>query len=641
MKLIYYRIVLSSFILCSVFLLSCEDINNRNGIISEQEPAVEQKKSVFKKEEKRYPEHRVYLWDVSESLNENKMWDTLKNAITQAIKEIPENPNNKISIITFYSEPFHEVLNVKADADGKADLLRFINAQGNKAVSDGRGYTNIVSAFDRFKNLIIPNHKNYMFLYTDGANENPNTKKPSAEYQQLLLKKIATWDSNIAKDKQVFGFYVLVDQAADKDHQIEHVSEGLNKFHVVKNANVSIKIIGFPDEYPYNVYDRDKLDKNNPSIGITGDYSMFKDDVVLEATDSLYNLSFKPNIGEGWVEVNITPKRENIAEGVHCVNVKVTQKGNDPYSFVENPFFTIKCINKREHVAEVNLELESGYDNSGRTSYYPRFLYKQEKVRSQKAFLNVSYNTYAEQSNNSFCLSFVDGDGNPLTYNDFKIVANGDTLSSIHPYINVSGSTSIPLEFLPSTDIGDKHFAGYIVVSNVCGIDRINGNDMAKDNQIAEWNFRHDRQWNPLKILSFWIFILIIVMLFARILYSHLRKGIYAGIDYLINDSLEVLVEKRTCNRIILSSKPKRQSTFDWLFNGKTLYSMPIKGLTSEIKLNAAGRKGSIMCARFCPNKEYLFDDMNIQKQIISSDDDAIHTISDMNNNLLLEFKLY
>ena len=131
-------------------------------------------------------------------------------------------------------------------------------------------------------------------------------------------------------------------------------------------------------------------------------------------------------------------------------------------------------------------------------------------------------------------------------------------------------------------------------------------------------------------------------MALARILYSHLRKGIYAGIDYLNNGSQEVLVKKRRSNRIILSPTPKKQSTFDWLFNGKTLYNIePIQGLKSEIKLNAAGRKRRIMRARFCPNKEYLFDDMKIRKQIISSDEDVMHTISDIDNNVILTFIFY
>lgn len=151
-----------------------------------------------------------------------------------------------------------------------------------------------------------------------------------------------------------------------------------------------------------------------------------------------------------------------------------------------------------------------------------------------------------------------------------------------------------------------------------------------------------DKQWNPLNNLLFWIGFIIFVMAITRILYSHLRKGIYAGIDYFIDGSQEVLVKKRKCNRIILSPVPKKQKIIDWLFNGKTLYNIePIKDLKSEIKLNAAGRKRRIMRARLCPTKEYLFDDMKIRKQIITSDEDVMHTISDMKNNIILTFIFY
>lgn len=162
------------------------------------------------------------------------------------------------------------------------------------------------------------------------------------------------------------------------------------------------------------------------------------------------------------------------------------------------------------------------------------------------------------------------------------------------------------------------------------------------DSYKSEVRFKHVIVWNPLLTISFWFGVIIVVMSIARILYSHLRKGIYAGIDYFYKGNQEVLVKKRKCNRIILSQKPRKQKIIDWLFNGKTLYNIePIQDLRSEVKLKAAGRKRRIMRARFCPNNDYLFDGMKLRKQIISSDEDVKHTISDNEDNTIITFKFY
>lgn len=545
-------------------------------------------------------EHRVYLWDVSESLNSNGLWNGLKAAIKHSIEKIQENPNNKISIVTFYSSPFHEMLNVNADASGKAKLLDFIEKQGDKAIPDGRNYTNIISAFDKFEELIIPGYKNYMFLYTDGGNEDPLLKKVTTASKQSLFNKISKWDTEIANNRKVFGFYVLVDQKADEDRKIEAIANNLNKFHVVPNANVSIKIIGFSENYHYNVYKNDTLDKCNQLIGITGDYSKFEGDIKLEAKDSLYNISFSPNVKEGWVKVNVTPKRDLIIdEGEYPINVTVGYEGKrDPYSFFENSSFIIRCINKREHFADVNLILD-GQKDTGKTFYYPSFCFglSDEKIISQKAVLDVRFNVFAERKNSTFDISFVDGDKNPLKYDEFKIVADGDTLSSENPYIHITGTGPIHLEFIPSKDIDDKHFAGYIVFSDACEMDRINEIGTSEEKSvILEWNFKHEKEWNPLgKIVMIvcLLGLLLLVIWFLFLQKCFFRRFRNINKLLIVPNQAPIQLHFGGVRMIVLSPHKNRQSVFDRFFKGKIVYKT-VPTLPSDICMKPTNRGKSI-----------------------------------------------
>ena len=473
-------------------------------------------------------EQRVFLWDVSESLGDgkggNNLWKPLQNNLIDAIKSIPVNPHNKIVLIPFYSNP-QTPIEAYATEEGKDSIVKAIKNKGAKPVSDvslgGKQYTNIAAAIDAFHRLAKPGYKNYMFLYTDGIQEN-STGQPC---QKILEGELAKWESNSSAKIKKFGFYYLVHSKADNPY-IHATENRHDNFWVIDKSDVSIKIIGFPDEYPYNVYAKDTLDNGNLLLGITGDYREFCNKIKLTAEDSLYNLVFTPNVKNGWVRVKVTPKRNDIDEGEHLIKVSVGKEDTvDPYSIIETPTFIIRCINKREHSSDVSLMMESQKDNIGRTSYYPNFCFglSEEKIVSQKAVLHIKYNIFAERKKCAFDISFVDEDKQPLKYNEFTIVAGGDTLSLENPSIHITGTKIIPLEFIPSAKTTDKHYAGYIVFSNTSDMDRINGTEtMSGERVISEWNFKHDKKWNPLLILLLTVLVLWIVYVVIRRLY---REG--------------------------------------------------------------------------------------------------------------------
>lgn len=527
----------------------------------------------------RLPEQRIYLWDVSESLGDkgNNLWTPLQTNLIRAIETIPTNPLNRIVLIPFYSNPqtpFEEY----ATEDGKGNIIKAIRTKGSKPVSDvsfgGHQCTNIAAAIQKYHQLAKPGYKNYMFLYTDGKQEDQNGKT----CMSILEKELSNWTSNTSSNTKKYGFYYLVHPDADNDY-IHSTEEKHNNFWVIDKADVSINIISFPEGYSYNVYAKDTLDVGNYSIGIEGDYKSFEGNIKLEANDSLFDFIFKTNIKDGYVDIKVTPKRDYIAEGTYPITVSVRYDGEkSPYSFIENTSFVIKCINKREHSAEVSLKMQGQEDNIGKTSYYPSFCFglSEAKIVSQKAVLDVSYNAYAKDKS-TFDISFVDGARNPLKYDEFKIVVDGDTLTPENPYIHITDTKSIQLEFIPSEVTTDTHFAGYVIFSNPSGVDRINSTETNSGKYvISEWSFKHDKERNP--VSKFLLRLVILVTLCAILWFSFLRRMFYPVIKLSRINIKGVninYVDSKRINRfrkIVFTSERKKQSIISQFLLGKVRY---------------------------------------------------------------------
>lgn len=576
------------FLFAIAFMCACGDNtsmpNDRESSTSEKnrESDSQDSSAVFRTrpvENTRLPEQRIYLWDVSESLGEkgNNLWSPLQTNLIRAIESIPINPLNKIVLVPFYSNP-QTPIEECATEEGKNNIIKAIRKKGSKPVSDvslgGHQCTNIAAAIQKYHQLAKPGYKNYMFLYTDGKQEDLKGKT----CMSILEKELGNWVSNTSSNTKKYGFYYLVHPDADNEY-IHSTEEKHNNFWVIDKADVSINIISFPEGYSYNVYAKDTLDVGNHSIGIEGDYKYFEGDIKLEANDSLFDFIFMPNMKDGYVDVKVTPKRDYIAEGTYPITVSVGYDGEkSPYSFIENTSFVIKCINKREHSAGVSLKMQGREDNIGKTSYYPSFCFglSDAKIVSQKAVLDVRYNVYANNKS-TFDISFVDGEKNPLRYDEFKIVADGDTLSLENPYIHITGTKAIQLEFIPSEVTTDTHFAGYVVFSNPSDIDRINDVETISDNLVlSEWNFKHDKKWNPLELVIVWLLgilltALILWILFLRPLFFPRFSSIQKTFN--IPGMAPLVINFKGARMVVIAATlPKKQTLLNRLLTGRIVY---------------------------------------------------------------------
>lgn len=551
--------------------------------------------------------HYIYVFDCTQSMDTDfHIWEKAKQWLKDDIMRKREDA--MISIVPFRDNcdglisPF-----LKKNMDWSILESRF-----DALISLPHHKTGICRAWDEAVKYIRPNCENWFILLTDGDD--------GYEGSAGVKKRMREWCQYHAG----CNAYVVTLSATARQALWTDLSN-CDDIDMIDGTGF-IPIIGTFDNSPMSMLANCP---RNFSVHFSED-GRFKAHVVCD--DSFYEVSLNNNV---------------IVNEEACIIIKEKRAGVRPTENHQICFTMVSdddCVQFRKSdlaiqvdtrdLANVDFAKPSNSEYCGENiKTYSKFLFLSGKDWGETVIdLGSCFNQQAKLKNAKmhFHISLP-----KEIENECKILLNGKEVGKTFDVCNDNSILTIRVSHKLQESI-------YSLSLDAKGENIESVNAEIGDLYRSEVRFKHIIVWNPALTITFWLGVIIIVMAIARILYSHLRKGIYAGIDYIYKGSQEVLVKKRKCNRIILSPTPKKQSTFDWLFNGKTLYNIePIQGLKSEIKLKAAGRKRRIMRARFCPNEEYLFDDMEIRKQVITSDEDIMHTISDMNKNIILTFNFY
>lgn len=549
----------------------------------------------------------IYVFDCTQSMDtEFHIWGKAKQWLKEDIMRKREDAI--ISIVPFRDScdglisPFH-----RKNMDWNLLESRF-----EALISSPHHKTGICRAWDEAVKYIKPNCENWFILLTDGDD--------GYEGSAGVKKRMREWCQYHAG----CNAYVVTLSPTARQALWTDLSN-CDDIDMIDGTGY-IPIIGTFDNSPMSMLANCP---RNFSIHFSEE-GYFKAHVV--CNDSFYEVSLNNNVivnEEACIIIKEKRKGERPTENHQLCFTVVSD--NDGVQFRKSDF--VIQVDTRD-LANVDFAKPSNGEYRGESiKTYSKFLFWSGKDWGETVIeLGSCFNQQAKLNNAimHFNLSVPKEIGN-----EYMILLDGKEVGKSFDVCNDNSTLTIRVSHKLPESI-------YSLTLEAKGENIESVNAEIGDSYSSEVRFKHIIVWNPALTITFWFGVIIVVMAITRILYSHLRRGIYAGIDYLINGSQEVLVKRRKCNRIILSPTPKKQSTFDWLFNGKTLYNVaPIQNLKSEIKLNAAGRKRRIMRVRFCPNKEYLFDDMKIRKQIITSDEDVMHTISDINNNIILTFNFY
>lgn len=501
-------------------------------------------------------ERRIYLWDVSGSLLSkektidiyngqplptyragNGLWNKLKESLVSSIDQLEDDPQNEIIVIPFYDE-ICEVIQDKSSETGKKNIIDKIKTFEYNV---RRGRTDLIKPLQAFESIVKQDcheYINYMFFYTDGAHE---TIKNIPEFDcAKVIERINNFNEYAtARGNYIYRFYYLVSPIADKLGNIKREEADWKKFWVIDDINVKIKYIGLDNTaINYNVCDNPSegiIHDSYKNIYLTKDGKHFTGDISFDVSNNEYYtvdciksnndsaITIKVKIREG-VNKEKLPKRSSIK-----VNVKLNRTEEEHrYYYLLDQYFYIHCINTPERSVSLsfkNTTEDKSNDNKrfnlGNTSYYPPFMGKSSQSSCLNFSLTANFDKFAVSDKGCLNISFADSEGKPLTYTKFKIVVNkSDTLSTQNCYCHIeSGQKQIDFTILPSENTDDYKFKGYLIVSHINNIDRVNGeaifNDMLR---ILPWEFEHDRKLNPLLRSIYWIIIFVLLLFIASLI---------------------------------------------------------------------------------------------------------------------------
>lgn len=198
-------------------------------------------------------ERRVYLWDVTLSM---KGFGGTPAIYDQVVKDLENDIMNiddeKTELLVLpFQERILDVWKFPATKVGKESLLKKIKEYNNEKVTR----TNICTPLQVVMNsYLLPDKRNVLYLFTDGDH---NMKSPSKDE---LYKLLDGW-CEFAKKNDVYAFYVMLTENAEKDRKIVNIVESQCNFEVERGVGNQFVLIR-PDEsrIAYNI----KSDEGKP-----------------------------------------------------------------------------------------------------------------------------------------------------------------------------------------------------------------------------------------------------------------------------------------------------------------------------------------------------------------------------------------
>lgn len=519
-------------------------------------------------------EHIVILWDVTGSLlpqtagtkdyngskiptysQGNGMWMPLKKAVIDCIDYAEEDPANEITIVTFH-DGIRDVFSQNASASGKEALIDFVKNYTYKS----HKHTNIVDPIKKFYTLLNGDKIKYMFLFTDGENDQPATR-------DLLLPTLSDWTKK-TMGHNAYGFYVLVHPDADKPG-IRTSIDSQDNFWVVNDAKVRIKICSFPSLIKYNLRD----EKGPKTVSIKGKFAGAAGEVRLRTDDEYYDISCTDvEINNGRLDIQVTPKSGVTPPENHTVILTPEISKADQYTFVGPKEIQLAVSN----LPQRSLNVFIADKDFGDASYYDSFLISKasNKPVESKFTINFSDQAKKEGSYAAMKIYFVDKKGeeklSPASQN-LTIFINGDELKgdSVQLTPEMSDMT-ISIFGQPITKKGSYYGRVELIPSNLDDYS-INGTP-----EVFKWKFSFDHKWNPLKVGLAW---LLAILLSACLLWMIVLKPMFYPRFGSIQKTFNVpgmaplIIRFKRARMVVVSASPqKKQSGWNRFWTGRIVY---------------------------------------------------------------------
>ena len=516
------------------------------------------------------------------------MWRPLKEAIIECIEFAEEDPGNDISIVTFHDN-IRDIFTRNVSSEGKADLKKYVETYKYQS----HKYTNIVDPINKFYSVLGDNNIKYMFLFTDGENDHPETKP-------RFIHTLDSWTDKTA-GQNAYGFYVLVHPNADKPN-IRKSIESQDNLWIVPDAKVRIKICSLPSSIKYNVRD----EKGPKDIYMRGKYSGASGELNLTSNDQYYDvICSDKSISNGKLSFEVKKKNGVIVPENHTINLSPVIANADQYTFVGPKDIQLTVSNLPER--SLNLLIEG--NNLGKATHHDSFLISKEKFKPASKKVGIVFSDQAKKENSSALMKvyFVDKKGQPVSSasQNLSLSINDNVLSG-DSFMLSSDIDSLSLSVNGTTKTNSGSYYGRIeIIPNNLDNYSINGVP-----DVYIWKVRYEQKWNPLKLgLSFLILMLVAAFLVWMLILKPMFYPKFGSIQKTFNipGMAPLIVKFKGARKVVIAaSHQKKQSGWDKFWKGKVLYKTH-PAFTSPVTMRPAkGRRiiAKVDCGtyRIAPN---------------------------------------
>lgn len=287
-------------------------------------------------------ERRIYLWDTTYSLvSPYGIWDQVKSSLIKAIDNIEINPQNTIVVVPFNKMGAPTTIwEIKATEARKKELISKIK---NFASPSKHTKTDICSAISKFHSLTKKGCVNYMFLFTDGEDENDKN-------QQALEHTLKSWNKN-SEGEQVYGFYIVYDKIKVRP-KIESIIKEQNNLWLVHSADINVNLFEIPAKLVYNI----RNDKEK-EITVTGNLNHAENsEIHLSLEDNSYyslrQTSF--SIKGGKISFQLIKKQSVVPDEV-TLNLSANLKTSIQYSYLMPENIKLIVVDKKEKTLTIRI----------------------------------------------------------------------------------------------------------------------------------------------------------------------------------------------------------------------------------------------------------------------------------------------
>lgn len=165
------------------------------------------------------PSKHIYLWDVTGSMQNNGIWEPVKELLIESLDEL-DNADTEVIIVPFQDDVFEERRIRVGDVSAMEDLKQWVRSYDIPRLTPNHG-TNICRALERAADFVNKEYIDRVFLMTDGQHAPENqpwkTRYPPSCLEEYLTSK---WCPLATERNAFLVYYHLLGKAGTQIQEV-------------------------------------------------------------------------------------------------------------------------------------------------------------------------------------------------------------------------------------------------------------------------------------------------------------------------------------------------------------------------------------------------------------------------------------